>query len=266
MDAALNYIPGILIRTADKYSAFCGHISYLTYGGYSFAPAPEIDYSKIAPVTAALDNSSSCRITNIPAGAGSLIGDIYDRVPYSKVEVVIYAFEVNSSFAVTAAHMIYRGLLYRAQSSMLARYANLEAREDKYYFDKTAGVVCTEQCGAAYFGDKVCGKAITTVSKVVDSISGSSLTLTSAPAGANYLYCNGYVEYDGVRIKISYWQSGAVLNLISPAPASWDGKTISVVAGCDRTLSTCKNVHNNEANYFGCGYSMVDYNAVVEEV
>jgi hypothetical protein len=263
MDTTVNYIPGILIKAGDYYSAFCGHTGYLTYGGYSFASAVEIDYSKIASVAVGFD-TSSCRIANIPAIAGSIAGNIYDRIPYAKVEIFIYDFEVDDSFVIQNARVIYYGRLYRVRSSLAARYIEIEAKEEKYYYDKTAGVVCTEQCGAAYFGDKICGMTPTEEDAEVESIASTLLTLTATPVATDWTFNNGYVEYGGMRIKIQYWESGDVLNLISVPPASWVGATIKLVGGCGRDIASCRR-YDNESNFFGLGYSMVNFNAIVEE-
>ena len=267
MDAALNRVPGIILEAGSGttiYSAYCGHVQPLTYGTYVLDVSPEIDYSGIASVSAGFD-SPSCKIKNIPAPANTLAGYIYDRFAYNKVKVLIYEFEVNDSFAIVNARLLFKGFLYKAKSYLGHRYLDIEAREIKYYFDKTAGVVCTEQCAARFYGDKICGKTKTSVSGVVQSITGTVLTLTGIPAGANYIYNNGFITGDNLNIKIAYWKDGASFNLISTPPASWVGRTVSISVGCDRTLSTCKNIHNNEANFFGLGYSMVAYNAVYEE-
>lgn len=262
MDTTLNYIPGILIKAGDDYSAFCGHTAYLSYGEYNFESAVEIDYSKIAAVAVGFD-TSSCKISNIPADVGTLAGNIYDRYPYDRVEIFIYDFEVDDDFVIQNAYILYWGRLYRAKSSLAARYLEIEAKEEKYYYDKTAGVVCVEQCSAAYFGDKICGMTLIEENAEVDSINSTVLTLTSAPAAADWTFNNGYVEYGGMRIKIQYWESGATLSLISVPPASWVGATVKLVSGCDRTLTSCRR-WNNESEFFGLGYSMVDYNSLTE--
>lgn len=262
MDTALNYIPGILIKAGDSYSAFCSHTSYLSYGGYNFKSAVTIDYQKIAAVAVGFD-TASCRISNIPAEVGTLAGNIYDRYPYDRVEIFIYDFEVDDDFVIQNAYIIYFGRLYRGKSSLAARYLEIEAKEEKYYYDKTAGIVCTEQCSAAYFGDKLCGKTPIEENAVIDSINSTVVTLTEAPSAADWTFNNGYVEYGGMRIKIQYWQSGAVLSLITVPPASWEGATVKLVGGCDRTLTSCRR-YENESEFSGLGYSMVDYNSLTE--
>jgi len=210
--------------------------------------------------------TTSFKISDIPAISGTIFGNIYDRIQYGRIEAYIYELEVDIlTNAVISGRLIVKGLVYTASSFLGARILELEIKEDKYYWDKTGGVVCTEQCAVAYFGDKICKKTITTVTGVVQSVVKTALTLTSTPAGATFIYNNGYIEFEGLRIKIAYWESGATFSMSEIPPASWVGETVNIAIGCDKTLQSCISIHNNESEFFGLGYSMVDYNALFEE-
>jgi len=268
-DNTTYQVPAIALRIPDGESfissALCSHPSVLVHDGFTFAPAAEIDYSKIG--SAAMDISTKpSKIKNIPADSDSLFGNIYDRLPYGHIEAFIYELDVDiDTGTVNSGRLIVKGLVYNASSHLSGRVLDLEIREDKYYFDKTGGIVCTEQCAVAYFGDKICGKSVTTVTGVVASVVKSVLTLTGTPAGATFVYNNGYIEFEGLRIKIAHWESGAGFSLSEIAPDSWVGETVTIAIGCDRTLASCRDIHNNESEFFGLGYSMVDYNALYEE-
>lgn len=262
-------VPAIAIRVPSGgsfiSSALCSHITVLIHDGFTFAPAAEMDFSKMGSASMDLSTKPS-KIKNIPATAGSVFGNIYDRIRYGIVEVFIYELDVNiDTDAVNSGRLIVKGLVYNASSYLSERVLDLEVREDKYYYDKTGGVVCTEQCAAAYFGDKICKKSVTTVTGVVDSVVNTVLTLTGTPAGAIFIYNNGYIEFEGLRIKIAYWESGAAFSMSEIPPASWVGETVTIAIGCDKTLQSCRDIHSNESEFFGLGYSMVDYNALYEE-
>ena len=268
-DNTTYQVPAIAVRIPDGASfissALCSHTTVLVHDGFTFAPAAEIDYSKIGSASMDLSTKPS-KIKNIPAVSGSLFGLIYDRLPYGHVEVFIYELDVDIlTDTVNSGRLIVKGLVYNASSHLSSRVLDLEIREDKYYFDKVGGIVCTEQCAVAYFGDKICKKTVTSVTGVVDSVAKTVLTLTSTPAGATFIYNNGYIEFEGLRIKIAYWESGAVFSLSEIPPDSWAGETVTITVGCDRTLASCRDIHNNESEFFGLGYSMVDYNALYEE-
>lgn len=268
-DSAKYYVPAIAIQIPDgagfQTSSFCSHITTLTFDGYIFSPATEIDYSKAYTATAGL-TTKSYKIKKVPAEAGSVVGNLYDRIRYGHVEVFIYELEVDpDTDTVISGRMIIKGLLYKASSYLAGRIIDLEIKSDKYYFDKTGGVVCTEMCAVAYFGDKICKLPVTSVTGEVQSVTKTSLVLTGTPAGVTFIYNNGYIEFDGLRIKISYWESGATFSMSEIPPASWVGETVTIFIGCDKTLQACRVPHNNEINFFGLGYSMVDYNAMYEE-
>ncbi len=262
-------VPAIAIRipsgTGFISFALCSHTTVLVHDGFTFAPAVEIDYSKIGSVSMDLSTKSS-KILNIPAVSGSLFGNIYDRLPYGHIEAFIYELDVDiDTDVVNSGRLIVKGLVYNASSHLSSRVLDLEIREDKYYFDKVGGVVCTEQCAVAFFGDRICKKAVVTATGVVDSVVKTVLTLTGVPTGATFIYNNGYIEFEGLRIKIAHWESGASFSMSEIPPDSWVGETVTITIGCDRTLASCRDIHNNESEFFGLGYSMVDYNALFEE-
>ncbi len=268
-DSAKYQVPAIAIRVPDGASfisyGLCGHTTSITYDGFTFFSAPEIDYGKTGKVSADL-STQSFKIKNIPAESGNLFGDIYDRVQYGHVEAFIYELEVDiDTSAVVSARKIVKGLLYIASSRIDARILSLEIKEDKFYYDKIGGVICTEMCAVAYFGDKICKLPVTSVSGTVLSISRTVLTLTATPSGATLIYNNGYIEKDGLRVKIAHWESGAVFSMSEIPPDSWVGESVEVFIGCDKTLSSCRVPHNNESEFFGLGFSMVDYDALFEE-
>jgi len=268
-DNTTYQVPAIAIRIPDGggfiTSALCSHTSVLVHDGFTFSPATEIDYSKIGSASMDLSTKPS-KIKNIPAASSSLFGYIYDRLPYGHVEAFIYELDVDiSTSTVNSGRLIVKGLVYSAASHLSSRVLDLEIREDKYYFDKVGGTICTEQCAVAYFGDKICKKTVSSVTGVVDSVAKTVLTLTGTPAGATFIYNNGYIEFEGLRIKIAHWESGAVFSLSEIPPASWVGETVTITIGCDKTLASCRDIHNNVSEFFGLGYSMADYNALYEE-
>lgn len=246
-------------------AGLCNHVSTVTYDGIVFSPAAEIDFKKMGKVSMGLD-TQSFKVANIPAASGGLFGDIYDGIQYGHVEAHIYEITLDiDTHAVISGQKIIKGLVYNSSSRIDARVLKLEIKELKYYYDKIGGVRCTEQCGAKNFGDKICKKAVTSVTGTVLSVVGTVLTLTATPSGATRIYNNGYIELDGLRIKISYWESGAVFSMAEIPPASWVGVPVTVFIGCDKTIQSCRDVHSNESEFFGLGHSMVDYNALYEE-
>jgi len=135
----------------------------------------------------------------------------------------------------------------------------------KYYTDITAGLPCTEQCAWGALGNRGCGASVVEEEHTVDSVSGYTLTITDSLVDTRaFLFNKGYIEKGGARIKIKYHETGNTFQLSKPAPATWVGSTITIYSGCDRQLSTCRDVYDNEERFMGLGVAMVDYNPFYE--
>lgn len=99
----------------------------------------------------------------------------------------------------------------------------------------------------------------------------NSITLTlptvSVP-GAELLdtrFRSGIMDIAGnrLRIKKSYGNRTFDLDVIPPP---WSvGQVVTVYAGCDKTLNTCKSVWFNDINFLGLGIKTPDRNPVFEE-
>lgn len=184
--------------------------------------------------------------------------------PYNKVAVTVTEATLDSSFAVTASNVLFDGLLYSSHRGLGTGDIDFLLRNWKYYMDILGGVPCTEHCGVKYFGDNICKKGVASHTAQITDITGDGITVSPAPVGVDFLYTKGYIALNGINIKVRYWESGATLQLSSEAPADWLGQTISIHAGCDRTLKTCREIHDNESNFYGLGISMADYNPQME--
>ena len=258
----LEVEPGVYVGYTDSLRAF-------TYAGYGFTPAPTIDFSRLSALGADLDCKTST-ISGIPIDSDVSL-NIFYRFSYDKVKVKVFEIKMDlDAGTVIEGHCILLGRLSIATSDINNQLLSIEVEEEKKYFDKIAGVRCTEMCAAAYFGDKICKVVPYTTTGIVSAITRTSLILTAAPSTTLYLFNNGYVDYDNLYIKIIYWKSGNILSLAEVPPSSWLGATINITEGCDRTLDTCRTkvtpagTTSNEERFFGLGYSMVDHNAIYE--
>ncbi len=208
-------------------------------------------------------STEDVKIEGIPIESG-ILGYISNHLPYSRVRVSIQELLVYTDDSIDVIYH-FEGLLYQAIPYHGQGYMTFVCRDLRYYTDMTAGIPCTEQCAALYFGDKVCAKEVLTESHVVDSIDGLNLTVVGALVNTTpLLYNKGYVEKDGVRIKIKYHESGLTFQLAKNPPSFWIGEYVKLYAGCDRRLATCRSIHDNESRFQGLGYGMVDYNALSE--
>lgn len=139
----------------------------------------------------------------------------------------------------------------------------IEARTWKGKIDIPMGVIATHQCPWIFTGEG-CEVVAATFAGTVLSISGFTVTLTVAPGTpAPFLereFHRGYMKRDGLRITIRDWQSGDVFEMTKPPPQEWIGEAVTLVAGCDKTIETCRTIHNNEDRFNGMGFAMLPYN------
>ena len=254
-----------------ELSAGEGDFVYLTnsidpvsYEGKDYLPMDGMEVS-FPPVSSALD-ASECKIQNISFASYVFLTQLANHMPFSSVEVVIMDASVDADTGVvTSVSYPFKGLLYQAMPEPLKGKMSLICKGWKYYTDIVAGVPCTEQCSWQYLGGKGCGAEVHSENHTVDSVDGLSMAVNGPLADTTTLLFNkGYAELGGVRIKIKYHSSGLTFQMAKAPPADWVGKSVTLYAGCDRTLKTCRNIHNNEANFLGLGYAMVDYNALYE--
>lgn len=246
-----------------------GEESYITnspvsfiYGGHTYVPAPDMEI-KPTPLTGDF-SSGEYKIRNLSTNL-TLISGMATNLPYSKVSATVRELFYDGDDNLTGSEYLFRGFVYQCESRKARGRADLILRDHKYYTDTTAGVPCTELCAVSFFGDEVCQKTVHSEPHTVDSISGYNLTVgESLIDTTSFLFKNGYIENGAQRMKIKYHESGTTFQMARPVPASWEGALVTVYAGCDRQLSTCRDIHNNEERFLGLGISMVDYNPLYE--
>lgn len=235
----------------------------ITHGGnlYKACPGMEIPESTISGDF----STEEYRINNLNASFPVLIG-LAANLPYPKVRADVKEVFYDLDGVETATQYLLRGFVYQVFSRRRLNQVDLSLKDAKYYLDTTAGVACTELCAAPYFGDPyICKKAVYSESHEIASISGYEITLTGplldSTAG---LFRSGYMEYGAQRIKVKYHDTGLVFQMARRVPVEWDGADITLYAGCDKQLTTCRNIHSNEDRFLGLGIAMVDYNIYYE--
>jgi hypothetical protein len=131
------------------------------------------------------------------------------------------------------------------------------------------GIKATDRC-PLFFGSETCGAVPGTVSAVVSSVSGSQLILSSLPndttkgGWAAGRYHRGRVERNGVRLLIRKHHVGlSKLTLANLIPPDWVGQSVTVIEGCDKTISAC-SAHGRQSRFLGIGGAMPDYNPIIE--
>lgn len=151
----------------------------------------------------------------------------------------------------------------------------LEAVSAKSEMNKTVGLPANYQCAWTLFG-RGCDLAQLSDAGTLTAIDAGDkqkVTITGIAADPGVpgptpgnVYHRGYVERDGLRIEIRDYSSAAptIFFLARKPPASWVGQAVTVIAGCDKTIETCRARYDNEGRFMGCGYGIVDRHPVHE--
>lgn len=176
--------------------------------------------------------------------------------------------------------LVYRARLehVRRSASGRANLVRLEFRTAKARLQVPLGSPSNYHCKWTLFG-RGCGLAQvveTATMTLIDTVDDKKVTLTDftnpmvAPGGTpGRFWHRGYLERDGLRIAIREWSTGAVntFHLARRPPSSWLNVTngINLVAGCDKTIETCRERWDNEEHFAGTAYEQPDYHPVHEQ-
>ena len=228
---------------------------------YLPAPSIELDPAGITGDFTRTEYTIKRIPTSIPIASA-----LASNAPYSKISVCIREVFYDMTDTEVGMDYLYRGFVYGVESKRSLGLLDLKVKDHKYYTDTTAGIACTELCAAPYFGDdNYCRKAVTEESHVIDSVNGSVITLTTPPNDpTTKLFNQGHIAFGAQRIKIKYHETGASFQMARPVPLSWAGQSVTLVSGCDKLLTTCRTIHNNESRFMGLGIAMVGYNPLYE--
>jgi len=264
-DTQLYSVTTVTIEASpSEIIRFCNRSENLVLNDdiYFSAPAALFDVTR----ERAAVESDEFVVANIPSDVG-IMAQITGHMPYSRIDVTVIEYVLDSALEILDTRYIFRGLITTATPSLSAPYTTLVCRNPLYYLDVSVGVPCTEYCAASYFGEPLtCGAIVQHTPIYIDSVDLYNATIVDDQTGVTqYFWNKGYFEYLGTRIKIKFWQAGQVFQTSKPVPASSVGRQVELFSGCDRRLQTCRNIHNNEINFFALGHSMQDYDPGREE-
>ncbi len=89
----------------------------------------------------------------------------------------------------------------------------------------------------------------------VTAVVGSTITVTGADANGDGYYTGGWAESAGsTDRRLILDQTGTLLTLLLPFAESPLGTSITVFAGCDHAISTCKGKFDNVINFGGSAF------------
>lgn len=89
----------------------------------------------------------------------------------------------------------------------------------------------------------------------VTAVAGITISVTGADANGDGFYTGGFVESSGANDRrLIVDQTGTLLTLHLPFATSPLGSNVTVFAGCDHAISTCKSKFDNVINFGGFAF------------
>lgn len=89
----------------------------------------------------------------------------------------------------------------------------------------------------------------------VTDVTSNNITVTGAGSNGDGYYTGGFVESAGAaERRLILQQTGEVLTLLLPFGTSPLGTNVTVFAGCDHSISTCKSKFDNVINFGGFAF------------
>lgn len=166
-------------------------------------------------------------------------------------------------------HILFAGMVKTSHRNLDGRtgIVQLEIAGWKYSLEVAANSWQANTTCNNVFGDDVCGKDLEAIRETasVTDIDGNFITLSGlATTAVEGHWRFGYLEYDGLRIKVREYTTGNQLELLKTPPASWQGQTVTATPGCDKRLATCRDKWDRESQFTGFGLKIPAYNPLLE--
>jgi len=199
-----------------------------------------------------------------------LLARMVNGYPFAPVSIDAYEYLFNDvTGAIPKVKHLYKGRISAATNNVneLRDVIRLAASNDKDNLNFPLGISANVQCSWV-LGDNNCQAVVTPLVSEVASVSGTVMTLTSAPDPTVYpsgLFNKGFVERSGIRILIKEWISGEHVFLAKPVPPEWVGEDVTLNSGCDRSLNTCIGIYDNQIRFGALGFLMSAHNPIYEE-
>lgn len=235
--------------------AFTDHEFPLTVGGVTYEPAPGLESVKYT-------STSDVQVSNQEIGAAmvdvpeeDLLGGVFDS---ADVEAAWCSWK-NPSYG---RLITFKGTIGEVNWSEVGFVADIVSFMKQ--LERSIGHTYTSSCRHELFGSTAPGRigACTlsatsfTHTGTVSSISISKWKFVISVSQADNYFSNGVITFTsgnnaGLSATIKK-QTGTTIELLLPTAFTVQvGDAFSIVAGCDKTLDTCKNKFSNVVNFGG---------------
>jgi len=231
------------------------------FGDYTATPTIDL---KISPITALLAET----VHTITMPLDEMTAAISSGSPHAVVTVTVKELYRGSRPVILTTFIGEIGRAVRNAQGRKDR-VKFEINNEKYRLKAAMGLPANHQCVWTFGDTKTCEYDAVAVREtgtltVVDlthvTISGLSVPPT---VDATY-WVRGRVIYEGVELTIRKWDEADAFHLVRRPPDSWDGQTVTVQPGCDKSRETCEDRWSNLLRFAGAGYAIPAYHPVIE--
>jgi hypothetical protein len=190
--------------------------------------------------------------------------------PFSAVYLEITEFSKSSQAGVSGVNRkFFRGFLLKTikNPSGKSNRVRLHFSSLKALLEVPMGIKAMHHCPWTLFkGGCQINEATHTVTKTITNIDGKVVTIDSSPGKTGAYFHRGFMRKDGIRVGIQYWHndSNTTFYMTRRPPSAWLNQNVNIIAGCDKTIETCRDRFNAEEFFAGIGYKIPAYNPNIE--
>lgn len=237
------------------------------FSGYSPEPRMEVD---VADNTGSLEDEET--MIGLPLD-NAFVTILTAPTAFSDTFVKVTEVTRSLTGGASTVKVLAAGKVVRVTRNYEGRsnYGAIFFKPGKSRLDYPLQPPTTHQCNWQVFKSP-CGAAQGSHEIVAEIVSVDGLEVTAtdanlaAQAGADDRYWHrGFLEKDGLRIYVREYDGSVDVTkfgLAEVTPTDWIGgsQDILFVAGCDKTIETCRSRFSQESNFSGLGYGMQPYN------
>lgn len=244
-----------------RFQAYTDWTTDAASGGLTYLSTPKMEVKPIKD-SGVLDEKPCTIILPLDG----FTDDLSSGEPHSPVYVQVNERVDGDADSQSTTRFIGRVDLVTRNYQKKTGLVGVDCKTWKSYMEGSGGLTAEHQCIWTLYDPTTCGasKQGKVASGVVDFVDGPTMVITGLPVQPGFFWHRGWVEVDGLRLMIRYWQSGDTFLMARRPPSRWVGAQCEVTAGCDKLIQTCRTTHNRESRFIGLGFAMTPYNPVFE--
>lgn len=243
-----------ITRCDNTVQGFTSHDQNITYDSVTYKASTGFTPS-------AIDNSTELNVDQLNVEGILSSGDISEddiragRYDFAEIEI----FQLNYADTAQGVMQLRRGWL--GEVKFHSDYFMAEVRGLTQLLSQRIGELYSPSCRAT-LGDARCGVNLASYTKIGSVTTATSITefIDSARNEVDGLFDFGTIIFtsganNGVSVEVKEYSldaSGGHIILALPLPFELTiGDTYEMIAGCDKTITTCHDRYNNVTNFRG---------------